>query len=296
MPFSRSNAARWRRPRRRRRWRLAKRAWRRPRRHAGAVAGKVSADLQAIIRKSAAAVCGTDPSIEESARQGGASGRARSARRQLVKEKSSMIVIEDNRLEFSFPEVHQGGALQHRIPAHPAHPGRRPRLSAAAGPREVSAAPSRRLRGATAGIVAGTGRRDRADAPGRGALWINFNSDYPFAVKVATGKICAITGESWVDGLNRDPPGLCRCCRSNRGSMATASLEGVIRQFVAMPLGEGGHGRTIKTGVYGNTDHLRVPDDRPTPLPVASGALVLAHKEAPQRRPRSGISPSLPPA
>ena len=71
------------------------------------------------------------------------------------------------------------------------------------------------------------------------ALWINFAaSGYPFAVKVATGKICAITGEAWVDHLNRDPqdyvvvpeqPWLDGYCVE----------KGVIRQFVAMPLGEG---------------------------------------------------------
>ncbi len=29
------------------------------------------------------------------------------------------------------------------------------------------------------------------------AMWINFNSDYPFAIKIAAGKINAITGDSW---------------------------------------------------------------------------------------------------
>ena len=70
------------------------------------------------------------------------------------------------------------------------------------------------------------------------ALWINFNAFYPFAVKVATGKICAITGETWVNHLNRDPqdyvvvpeqPWLDGYCVE----------KGVIRQFVAMPLGTG---------------------------------------------------------
>ena len=37
------------------------------------------------------------------------------------------------------------------------------------------------------------------------ALWLNLDSDYPFAVKVATGKINAITGEAWCDGIHRDP-------------------------------------------------------------------------------------------
>ena len=70
------------------------------------------------------------------------------------------------------------------------------------------------------------------------AMWISFSSGYPFAVKIATGKICAVTGEAWVNRLNRDPqdyvivpeqPWLDGYCVE----------KGVIRQFVAMPLGKG---------------------------------------------------------
>jgi hypothetical protein len=78
------------------------------------------------------------------------------------------------------------------------------------------------------------------------ALWLNFHSQhvpdretsYPFAVKVATGKINAATGETWHEGLGRNPqnylviptqPWLDGYCVE----------KGIIRQFVAMPLGEG---------------------------------------------------------
>jgi hypothetical protein len=78
------------------------------------------------------------------------------------------------------------------------------------------------------------------------ALWLNFDSlyiagretEYPFAIKVATGKMSAITGESWRRGLSRNPqdylvvpgqPWLDGYCIK----------KGIIRQFVAMPLGEG---------------------------------------------------------
>ena len=78
------------------------------------------------------------------------------------------------------------------------------------------------------------------------ALWLNFKSafiqnratQYPFAIKVATGKISAITGAAWARGLSRNPqdylvvpgqPWLDGYCVE----------KGVIRQFVAMPLGEG---------------------------------------------------------
>ncbi len=77
------------------------------------------------------------------------------------------------------------------------------------------------------------------------AMWVNFRgskpwmySGYPFAVKIATGKIDAVTGKEWENGLNRDPqdyvvvpeqPWLDGYCVE----------KGVIRQFVAMPLGAG---------------------------------------------------------
>ncbi len=70
------------------------------------------------------------------------------------------------------------------------------------------------------------------------ALWLNFSSAYPFAVKVATGKIDAVTGATWSDGLQRRPqnylvipeqPWLDGYCVE----------KGVIQQFVAMPLGSG---------------------------------------------------------
>jgi hypothetical protein len=72
------------------------------------------------------------------------------------------------------------------------------------------------------------------------AMWLQFSSPtrYPFAVKVATGKINAVTGESWRDGLNRGPqdympvpeqPWLDGYCVE----------KGFIRQFIAMPLGAG---------------------------------------------------------
>jgi hypothetical protein len=85
------------------------------------------------------------------------------------------------------------------------------------------------------------------------ALWLNFRSPtgYPFAVKIATGKINAVTGEQWRDGLNRDPqdyvtvpgqPWLDGYCVE----------KGYIRQFVAMPLGAG---YTAEEQITGKTDH-----------------------------------------
>jgi len=91
------------------------------------------------------------------------------------------------------------------------------------------------------------------------AMWLNFGSlggsrrrpQYPFAVKVATGKINAVTGDAWVNHLNRDPqdyvvvpeqPWLDGYCVE----------KGVIRQFVAMPLGDG---YSVEEQITGEAEH-----------------------------------------
>ena len=72
------------------------------------------------------------------------------------------------------------------------------------------------------------------------AMWLTFQrtGPWPFAIKIAAGKINALTGEEWVEGLNRDPqdylvvpeqPWLDGFCIER----------GIIRQFIAMPLGAG---------------------------------------------------------
>jgi len=78
------------------------------------------------------------------------------------------------------------------------------------------------------------------------ALWLRFDcgyvdgrqTGYPFAVKIATGKISAITGETWQRGLNRNPQDY--LVAPDQPWLDGYCVEkGVIRQFVAMPLGEG---------------------------------------------------------
>ena len=67
-------------------------------------------------------------------------------------------------------------------------------------------------------------------------------------MKIATGKICALTGDQWVNYLNSDPqdyavlpeqPWLDGYCVER----------GVIRQLVAMPLGDGYTAEEQMTGV-----------------------------------------------
>lgn len=77
------------------------------------------------------------------------------------------------------------------------------------------------------------------------AMWLNFNNegphwdlDFPVAVKIAAGKINAISGEHWRSGLHRDPQDY--VVSPEQPWLDGFAIEkGVIRQFVAMPLGEG---------------------------------------------------------
>ncbi len=70
------------------------------------------------------------------------------------------------------------------------------------------------------------------------ALWISFWSPYPIAVKIAAGKINAVSGEAWTPALQSEPqnylvvPGQPWLDGFSVG-------EGLIRQFVAMPVGAG---------------------------------------------------------
>ena len=83
------------------------------------------------------------------------------------------------------------------------------------------------------------------------AMWINFQGDYPMAVKIAAGKINAVTGKAWNEELSDEPqdylvvpgqPWLDGFCVE----------KGLIRQFVAMPLGEG---YTVEEQLTGEAEH-----------------------------------------
>lgn len=72
----------------------------------------------------------------------------------------------------------------------------------------------------------------------REALWMDFSGDYPVALKIAAGKINAISGERWRDGLHRDPQDYA-VLPEQPWVDGFKTGEGVVRQFVAAPLGEG---------------------------------------------------------
>ena len=161
-----------------------------------------------------------------------------------------MIVLDNDRLEIRFPEVHAaarctiGFRRTLRIPDdgndYPLPPG-------------LGAFPLRHLDDYASGLPESWRQRGGVIAPMHQAeaLWINFSSEYPFAVKVATGKICAITGDVWVDHLNRDPQDY--AVLPDQPWLDGYCVEkGIIRQFVAMPLGQG---YTVEEQLTGNAVH-----------------------------------------
>lgn len=78
------------------------------------------------------------------------------------------------------------------------------------------------------------------------ALWIYFHAayqvhrhtEYPFAVKVATGKVCAVSGEPWREGVHQHPQNYV-VCPHQPWLDGYCVRKGIVRQFVAMPLGKG---------------------------------------------------------
>jgi hypothetical protein len=71
------------------------------------------------------------------------------------------------------------------------------------------------------------------------AMWIAFSgNDYPFAVKIAAGKIDAVTGKTWSVDLVEEPQNYI-VIPTQPWLDGFCVREGVIRQFVAMPLGAG---------------------------------------------------------
>lgn len=156
-----------------------------------------------------------------------------------------MIELNHDCLSFAFPEVHPEARIEVqfqrtlRIPdndsSHPLPPG-------------LGAFPLRDVDNFVARVPQSWLERGGVMLPKyqSEAMWINLRAhrvrerltEYPFAVKVATGGINAVTGQAWSGWLNQAPqdymvapvqPWLDGYCVD----------KGYIRQFVAMPLGAG---------------------------------------------------------
>jgi hypothetical protein len=172
-----------------------------------------------------------------------------------------MIELSNDSLYFSFPEVHRKAKLVMefqrtlRIPDdegdYPLPPG-------------LGRFPLRHVDDFGKRVPARWSRHGGVMLPmyQSEALWINFSSpsSYPFAVKVAAGKINAVTGETWKDELDAEEqdyvvvpgqPWLDGYCVE----------KGIVRQFVAMPLGSGYSAEEQLTGAaeHGGIQILAIP-------------------------------------
>ncbi|MEO1034693.1 MAG: hypothetical protein AAFX44_03935 [Pseudomonadota bacterium] len=70
------------------------------------------------------------------------------------------------------------------------------------------------------------------------ALWISFDGQYPMAIKVAAGKIDAVSGEGWSESIHSDPQDYVVLTEQPWLDGFNVG-DALIRQFVAMPLGAG---------------------------------------------------------
>jgi hypothetical protein len=75
----------------------------------------------------------------------------------------------------------------------------------------------------------------------REALWLSFEAAHwkPNAVKVGIGRINAVTGEGWNEELHAEPEQDYIVCPDQPWLDGINAGDGYIRQFVAMPLGQG---------------------------------------------------------
>lgn len=163
-----------------------------------------------------------------------------------------MIALENNSLVFRFPELDESACFEMafqrtlRIPDD----GRIYPLPAGLGE-----FPLVHVDDHAPGLPARMVRRGGVLMPmwQSEAMWISFfaPNDYPFAVKIATGKINAVSGKPWTEELRDDPqdyvvvteqPWLDGYCVA----------QGLVRQFVAARLGEGA---TVEEQIAGTAEH-----------------------------------------
>lgn len=157
------------------------------------------------------------------------------------------VYLDRDRLEFVFPEVHQDARFTIefqrtlRIPDdgsdYPLPPG-------------LGCIPLRHGDDYAGRVPGAWAERGGVMLPmyQAEAMWIDFLSlGYPFAVKIATGKINAVSGTTWSYGLGRDPQDYV-VLPDQPWLDGYAVEKGVIRQFVAMPLGSGATAEEQITG------------------------------------------------
>lgn len=119
-------------------------------------------------------------------------------------------------------------------------------------PPGLGAFPLRLVRDYASRVPAGWAARGGVFLPmyQREAMWLSFGGA-PHALKVGVGKVCAVSGERWSDGLRAAPQNYV-VVGPQPWLDGIASGTGTIRQFVAMPLGLG---YTVEGQVTGEEKH-----------------------------------------
>jgi hypothetical protein len=161
-----------------------------------------------------------------------------------------MVTLEGDRLVFRFPRVHEEARLAVtfqrtlRIPDDDRHYPLPPGLGAF----PVRHVDDYRRRLPKAWVARGGVVMPMSQAE---AMWISFRGDYPMAVTVAAGKVNAITGSALTRGLHRRPQDY--LITPDQPWLDGFCVEkGVIRQFVAMPLG---HGYSVEEQISRTAEH-----------------------------------------
>lgn len=155
-----------------------------------------------------------------------------------------MVTLENDRLSFRFPQIEEGARFSIDFQRTLRIPDSEKTYSLPPG---LGRFPLRHVEGHSGKLSAPTTARGGVILPiwQAEALWLNFHNegpgwglDFPVAIKVAAGKINAVTGEGWRTGLRRDPQDY--LVSPEQPWLDGFAIEkGVIRQFVAMPLGDG---------------------------------------------------------
>ena len=202
-----------------------------------------------------------------------------------------MIELNQDRLVFSFPEVHPDASLSIdfqrtlRIPdddkTYPLPPG-------------LGSFPLRHVDDFAANVPTLWQEHGGVMMPmwQSEAMWLYFHAwlvrerlaSYPFAIKIAAGKIDAVTGKDWSSELRRGPQNY-MVAPTQPWLDGFCVEKGVIRQFVAMPLGTGYSAEEQITGAaeHGGVQVIVYPMKReaferrfPTPISKFEEEFVLA--------------------
>lgn len=155
-----------------------------------------------------------------------------------------MPTLENDRLVFRFPRIEEDASFSINFQRTLRIPDTETTYSLPPG---LGSFPIRHAEDYAASLPPETNSRGGVILPmwQAEAMWLGFTNrgpdlglQFPVAIKVAAGKINAVTGEAWRPGLHRRPQDYMVSPRQPWLD-GFAVEKGVIRQFVAMPLGEG---------------------------------------------------------